>query len=80
MIDFDSILNAAQQLPAEERLRLIQALWDSVPPDADIPLHEDWAPELERRVAALESGAAKTVAWSQIRNDALARIGHGNVH
>ena len=71
MSDFDSILIAAQRLPAQDRLRLIEALCDSVPPDADIPLHEDWGPELERRVAELESGTANTVPWSHIRDEAL---------
>jgi len=79
MVDFNSVLTEARQLSAEDRLRLIDALWESVPPDADVPLHEDWAPELERRVAALEAGESPTVAWTRIRDEALARIGHGNV-
>lgn len=41
-------------------------------------LSEAWAPELERRVAALELGIAKTVPWETIRAEALARIGHGD--
>jgi len=79
MADFDSVLSRARQLSAEDRLRLIDALWELVPPEADLPLHEDWAPELERRVAAIEAGAATTVPWTTIRDEALARIGHGNV-
>ena len=31
MSDFDSVLSAAQQLPDKDRLRLIDALWDSDP-------------------------------------------------
>ena len=79
MVDFNSVLSEAQQLSMEDHLRLIDALWDLVPPDADIPLHEDWAAELERRVAAIETGAATTVPWTTIREEALARTGHGNV-
>jgi putative addiction module component (TIGR02574 family) len=41
-------------------------------------LSEAWAPELERRVAALEAGTAKTVPWETIRAEALERIGHGD--
>ena len=33
----------------------------TLPPEAEIPIHEDWAPELERRVAAIEAGSAETV-------------------
>ena len=79
MVDFNSVLSEARQLSVKDRLRLIDALWDLVPPDADIPLHEDWAAELERRVAEIESGDAATVPWTTIRKEALARIGHGNI-
>jgi len=79
MNDFQSVLGAAQQLPTQELLRLIDALWASVPENADLPLHEDWGPELERRVAAIEKGATTSVPWSQVREEALARIGHGKI-
>ncbi len=77
MSDFDSVLSAAQQLPDNDRLRLIDALWDSVPPDSEAPFSDEWAREIERRVAGLDAGTAQTVSWSQIRAEVLARIGHG---
>ena len=77
MVDFNSVLNAAQQLDVAERLRLINVLWDSVPSDAEASLHEDWAPELERRIAAADAGEATLTPWSTIRDAALARIEHG---
>ena len=80
MVDFNYLLSEAKQLSVEDRLRLIEALWDLVPPDADIPLHEEWAAELERRVAAIEDGTSITVPWTSARGEALARIGHGNSH
>jgi putative addiction module component (TIGR02574 family) len=80
VVDFNSVLNGARQLSSEDRLRLIGALWELVPPEANIPLHEDWAAELERRVAAVEAGSAQMVPWTRIRDEALARIGHGNIH
>ena len=76
MRDFDAILGAAQQLGAQDRLRLISALWDGVPSDAELPLHEEWELELERRVAELALGQAETVPWSQVRAEALRRVGH----
>ena len=77
MSDFDSVLSAAQQLPDKDRLRLIDALWDSVPPDSDVPFSDEWALEIERRVAELDAGTAETVPWPEIREEALARIGYG---
>jgi hypothetical protein len=40
MADFDSMLAAAQKLPAQELVRLIDALWGSLPDDAELPLHD----------------------------------------
>jgi putative addiction module component (TIGR02574 family) len=74
MVDFNAVFNAAQQLRAADRLRLIDALWDTVPPDADLPLHDDWGAELEKRVAAIRSGEAALIPWTEIRQAALARI------
>jgi putative addiction module component (TIGR02574 family) len=78
MQSFESILGAAEQLPVADQLRLIEALWNSVPPDAEIPLHNDWETLLTERVARLENGSAKTIPWETIRQEALARIGYGN--
>jgi putative addiction module component (TIGR02574 family) len=79
VVDFNSVLDGARQLSTEDRLRLMDALWDLLPPEANIPFHEDWAPELERRVAAIEAGSAETVPWARIRDEALARVRRGNI-
>ena len=54
-------LLARDQVAGGSIARLIDALWGSVPADADLPLHEAWAPELERRIAGIQSGSVKTV-------------------
>lgn len=77
MTDFSSILSAAQKLPEDERLRLIDALWESVPADRDAPFSEEWESEIERRVAELVAGTATTIPWSRIREEALTRMGYG---
>lgn len=77
MNDFESVLIAAQQLPEPDRVRLIYALWDTVPPHSETPFSDDWVVEIERRVAALDAGTTTTVPWSQVREEALARLRHG---
>jgi len=79
IVEFSSVLEHARKLSPQDQAKLIDALWDAVPADVDIPLHPDWALELERRVAALKSGGEATIPWTQIRAEALARIGHGSV-
>jgi putative addiction module component (TIGR02574 family) len=76
MNSFDSVLNAAEGLSSDDRLRLLAALWDTVPEPAEFPLHQAWASELERRVSALQAGAP-TTPWPEVRDAALARIRNG---
>ncbi len=80
MNEFRSVLSAAQQVPERDRLRLIDALWETVPAESEAPFSDEWAREIERRVAELDAGTAETVPWSQIRDEALARIGHGKTN
>jgi putative addiction module component (TIGR02574 family) len=79
MADFNSVLEHARKLSPQDQARLIDALWDAVPDDVDIPLHPDWESELERRINELKARAGATIPWSQIRAAALARIGHGSI-
>jgi putative addiction module component (TIGR02574 family) len=74
MQSFESILGAVEQLPIADQLRLIEAIWNSVPPEVDIPLHPDWEAVLTERVARFENGTATTIPWTTIREEALARI------
>lgn len=73
---FETVLSAASQLSHPDQLRLIDALWDTLPDDAEIPLSDAWAREVERRVAELDQGMAKTIPWSEVRDAALARLRH----
>ncbi|HVC97684.1 MAG TPA: addiction module protein [Pirellulales bacterium] len=77
MGDFISVLSAAKRLPEQDRLRLIEELWDSVPPEAESPFSDEWAREIQRRTAELDAGTAQTTPWSEVRRDALARLDHG---
>ena len=77
MNDFNSVLSAAQQLPECDRLKLIDALRATVPPELEAPFSDEWAREVERRVADLDAGTAQTIPWSLIREEAMARISHG---
>lgn len=74
MSEYISVLSAAQELPEPDRLRLIDALWETVSPDAEAPFSDEWTREIERRVAELDAGTAKTIPWSQVREEALARL------
>ena len=54
-----AIQNELLELPASERARLIDVLWDSLSEPELKSREAAWAAESERRVAAYESGALK---------------------
>jgi len=71
MSNYELALTFALKLSMEERLRLIDALQETV--GETEPLAE-WQGEIERRVAEYEAGTAELIPWSQIRSEALARL------
>lgn len=75
MSDFDSLLAGASQLPVDERLQLIDALWSTVPDDSALPLSDEWMAEIRRRSAEYEAGLSQAVPWEQVRAQALRRVG-----
>lgn len=75
-----AVLNQAMKLSVEERERLADQLMSSI---EEAPLTEaeaealdaEWAPEIRRRIAELESGSAKLVPWADVRAELQALIG-----
>ena len=55
-------------LPVDERLKLIEDLWDSIDTDADALSLPDWhRAEVDRRLDALDSGASVGAPWEDVR-------------
>ena len=75
MPPYEALLADATRLPATDRLRLIDAIWDTLPDDALPPLSDEWTDEIRRRSAAYDAGAAVMVPWEQVKADALRRAG-----
>ena len=72
MSDFSSVLIAAQQLPEPDRLRLIDAFWESVPDDSEAPFSDEWTREIERRAQVAteptdpNSPRSQVPAWERL--------------
>lgn len=58
MQDFDF-----SHLSTEQRLALVEALLESI--DSDLPISTELAAELDRRSAAVSSGAEKLHPWEE---------------
>ena len=56
------------ELPADERLQLVEAIWDSLieVPDA-IPVSDAMRDELDRRLAAYYDDPASARPWAEIK-------------
>ena len=74
MSTYDTILAEASDLSVVDRMLLIEALWDSLPPGKLPPLDEQWLEEIARRSAEFDSGTASTVPWSEIKASVLNRL------
>jgi len=64
------------QLPFEERLSLAEELWDSIASDpAAFPLTDAQRAELARRIAEHEAHPDTAIAWAEVKDSLLARLG-----
>jgi putative addiction module component (TIGR02574 family) len=63
----------ASNLSEKERATLAGLLIESLESEIDSDVEEAWRVEIERRVAELDSGAAKTVPWEVVKAKLLRR-------
>lgn len=63
----DTILDTALALPPNERAWLASELIASLDESSDSDVEADWAAEIERRIADVESGKAETTSWEEAR-------------
>jgi putative addiction module component (TIGR02574 family) len=68
------IINAAKALSLDERVELVQRLWDDIADDGyDPSLTPAQAAELERRVAEHHANPGDVVSWEQVKADSEVR-------
>jgi putative addiction module component (TIGR02574 family) len=75
MPTFRDVLEAARSLTPLDRSRLVDALWEDVPP-SEWPLpSEEWIAEAQRRSAAFDQGLMSATPWSEVRGRARRKAG-----
>jgi putative addiction module component (TIGR02574 family) len=58
----------AMSLNEEERAKLVGLLLESLEITSDEGVQSAWLKEIDRRVSELDSGAVKTVPWTEVRS------------
>ena len=63
------------RLPIEERLALVEDIWDSIAADTTaLPLTDAQRSELDRRLAEHEISPDEVISWEEVRASITARL------
>lgn len=74
-MDFSEVLSAANSLSIDERMQLVEAVWDGIAAEQPTPqLTEAQKHELERRLAELDASPEIAVPWEEVWAQAKARF------
>jgi putative addiction module component (TIGR02574 family) len=65
-MNIDQTISDLSTLSVDERLRIVQRLWDSIPPETDVTVSPDQRAELERRVAAHEADPESAISRDEL--------------
>jgi len=64
------------RLPIEERLALVEDLWDSIAADsAAVPLTDAQRLELQKRIEEDDAHPNDVIPWEQVKASTLSRLG-----
>jgi len=56
-------IDALISLPLEDRLKVVEAVWDNLPEQASLPVSPEQRTELERRLDAYEPAPEDLLTW-----------------
>jgi len=70
----NEILKEALALTAKERAELADSLLESLDAETESDVEDAWRQEIRRRAAEVDSGAVKTIPWSEVRSRLIAAL------
>ena len=79
MADTAKTLEDLRKLPIDERIQLVEDLWDSIAEDSlerDFAVTPELAAELDRRLAEYEADPGSALPWEVVR-DRIRRLAGG---
>ena len=75
--EVSKLLQKALSLSIEEQQALAESLISNLGDKVDDDVEAAWETEIARRITELDSSAAKTVRWSEVRKRNLAKLPDG---
>jgi len=67
-------INELCSVSVEDRLRIVHAVWDSLPEDAEAPVSPEQRAELNRRIDAYEANPDDLLTWDQVLEQLRGRL------
>lgn len=67
IMDIQQTLSDLTSLPINDRLRIVQLLWDSIPPEAEVTVSPDQKRELDRRIAAHDADPSSAISRQELQ-------------
>ena len=65
-MNLEETISQITSLPVDERLRLVQAVWESLPADVDCGVSPEQQAEMDRRVAAHNADPSSSVSRDEL--------------
>ncbi len=74
-MDYQSVLNEVETWPIDDRIRLVQDVWDRLVDQGYEPeLTEEMKAELDRRVEETDRNPGSGVPWEDVKARVLGRL------
>lgn len=65
-MDIQQTLAELTSLSVDDRLRIVQSLWDSIPPETEVTVSPDQQRELDRRTAAHDAAPRSAISREEL--------------
>jgi len=74
-MDYQSVLNEVETWPIDERIRLVQDVWDRLADDGyESELTDAMKAELDRRIAEIDGNPEAGVPWEDVKARVLGQL------
>ncbi len=74
-MDYQSVLNEVETWPIDDRIRLVEDVWDRLVDQGYEPeLTEEMKAELDRRVEEMDRNPGSGVPWEEVKARVLGRL------